>query len=154
MKRFAAWLALLLLCTSIHAAQPGDKPTATTPQAPRPQLSLDFTGICPSPYEKLTQGIDTSKGEYYCLKANVGCPAGFTGAMDSVTGKLSCTPVITAQCPVGWSGGAVDGKLVCNSIPQPLVACPKNTKDWQWGTSYAKNSWNRMGCFANLKPAF
>jgi hypothetical protein len=84
----------------------------------------------------------------------VGCPDGFTGGMDQQTGKLTCTPVIVAQCPFGWDGGPVDGKLVCNSKPQPHVACPKSTPDWQWGASYYKDGWNTMGCSANAKPAY
>jgi hypothetical protein len=72
--------------------------------------------------------------------------------MNDQSGKLVCTPKITAQCPEGWSGGAVDGKLVCNSNLQPHVSCPA-TPDWKWGTSYYKDSWNKMGCSANIKPA-
>ena len=41
--------------------------------------------------------VNPSKGEYYCVKANVGCPVGFSGSMDQQNGKLTCTPVITAD---------------------------------------------------------
>lgn len=134
------------------AAKPGLQIGATGPVvAANPGIFM-MEMNCPNPYHKYTQGVNQSKGEYYCVKQNVSCPAGFTGSMDSQTGKLVCTPQITATCPEGWTGGVVDGKLVCNSIPQPNIPCPKATPDWKWGTAYYKESWNKMGCNANLEP--
>jgi hypothetical protein len=71
------------------------------------------------------------------------------GTTDDATGKAACK---TNQSPPGWTIN--DGTLTYNSIPQPMVPCPSSTPDWKWGTKYWKESWNRMGCVANLKPAY
>lgn len=70
------------------------------------------------------------------------CPPNFNAKFDAATNLLVCTPIITAPCPNGWAGSAADGKLVCNSKPQPIVTCPTNVD----GSKYFKNGWNTMGC--------
>jgi hypothetical protein len=143
------------------AASGGGKPSAGTGSA-QPQaaaialgaMTLSEAMICPPPYAKYTQGVDVSKGEAYCVKSDATCPDGYTSSRNQQTGQLACTPKVAAAAPDGWSHGAGNGVLVFNSIPQPMVKCPKATPDWQWGTTYFKESWNRMGCQANNKPAY
>ena len=96
-----------------------------------PAIIMPFTASCPAPYLYHTDNSDGGKGEYYCKKAEPTCPAGWTGSVDKVTGTLTCT-----------------------SLPQPDIACQKSTPTWQWGAKYYKEGWNRMGCIANLKPAY
>jgi hypothetical protein len=127
------------------------------PQAPAVVLggiTMSPAMNCPSPYTRYTQGVDVSKGEAYCVKSDGTCPEGYTSGRNQQTGQLTCTPKTPVDAPDGWTHGGGNGVLVFNSIPQPLVNCPKSTPDWQWGTTYFKESWNRMGCRANLKPAF
>jgi len=84
------------------------------------------------------------------------------GAVDEAAAEIKhgpdCRLCLSQQnllaVPLGWSPAAGHGVYTFNSIPQPMVKCPKATKDWQWGTRYFKESWNRMGCVANLKPAY
>jgi hypothetical protein len=149
MKRFLAFLAMMLFVVHVSAQQA--KPGMNLPSV-SPNAMVTLTG-CPAPYQQFNSGVDASKGEYYCIKS-AGCPQGFSGQLDQQTGVMTCSPVITTACPTGWSGGAVDGKLVCRPMPQPVVGCPKQTPAWQWGTTYYTTSWNKMGCAANVKPAY
>ena len=110
--------------------------------------------ICPAPYVKTTNGMDASKGESLCIKSAAICPDGYSGNTNDQNGQQTCTQKVDTTPPLGWKTGVGSGILVFNSIPQPMVKCPKATKDWQWGTKYYKESWNRMGCIANLKPAY
>lgn len=110
--------------------------------------------ICPAPYTKSTAGYDVSKGESQCIKSAATCPDGYVSQRNDQNGQLTCTPAAAMQAQVGWSAGPAHGVYVFNSIPQPMVKCPKATKDWQWGTRYFTESWNRMGCIANPKPAY
>jgi len=115
--------------------------------------------VCPDPYKiKYGKGTgpsptDFEKGEATCTKPAPECPAGFTAEFDTQTAVLQCTPIITATCPPGWTGGAYKSKLICTSIKQPHVSCPTSDK-WEWGTKYFTESWNIMGCYANNKPAY
>jgi hypothetical protein len=116
--------------------------------------------ICPAPYTKSAAGMDVSKGESQCIKteANCGNP-GFVSQSNAQTGQLTCLPsshlaqhgASVPLGPTGWSGGRVGDShvYVYNSNPQPVVNCPKSTPDWKSGSSYFKESWNRMGCRAN-----
>lgn len=125
------------------------------PVAVNPNLNLGLAEtICPAPYTKSTSGLNVAKGEALCIKSAATCPEGYNGNTNQQTGQLTCTPKNDPQSPLGWTLGSASGLLVFNSIPQPLVYCPKSTPDWQWGTTYYKESWNRMGCTANIKPAY
>ena len=115
-------------------------------------MMVDET-ICPAPYVKNTQGMDVSKGESQCIKTDATCADGYTNNRNQQTGQLTCTPKVMPAAPLGWKQGTGYGSVVYDSIPQPLVKCPKATQDWKWGTSYFKESWNRMGCLANQKIA-
>lgn len=151
-------IALCLLTSmgaSFAAAGPAVVTTNTmTPHAPVmiPMMSEDT--VCPAPYTKSTQGYDVSKGESQCIKTAGTCADGYVSQRNDQNGQLTCTPAAALAAPPGWSPAAGQGVYVFNSIPQPMVKCPKATKDWQWGTHYFKESWNRMGCIANLKPAY
>jgi hypothetical protein len=126
-------------------AQPaGGMVVAQAPMIQFQQLS------CPGGYEKVS--ADNPKGEIKCRKLPAACPTHFDGSVDSATGKLVCTPK-AAQCPEGWQGGMQGGILNCTSTPQPTLACPNKTPQWQWGTAYYKEGWRFMGCSANLEPA-
>jgi hypothetical protein len=142
---------------------PGGKPAAgmgmgaLQPQAPviaMGAITLSEAMTCPTPYTRYTQGVDVSKGEAYCVKSDATCPEGYASNRNQQTGQLTCTPKVPVAAPDGWTHGSGNGELSFNSIPQPMVKCPKSTPDWQWGTTYYKESWNRMGCRANLKPAY
>ena len=115
--------------------------------------------VCPDPYKiKYGKGTGSSptdfeKGEATCTKPAPECPAGFTAEFSTQTAILQCTPIITATCPPGWTGGAYNHKLICTSIKQPHVSCPTSDK-WEWGTHYDTESWNSMGCYPNNKPAY
>jgi hypothetical protein len=144
-------------------APAGGKPAAgmgmgaLQPQAPVIALgaiTMSEAMTCPTPYSKYTQGVDVSKGEAYCVKSDATCPEGYANNRNPQTGQLTCTPKVPVAAPDGWTHGSGNGELSFNSIPQPMVKCPKSTPDWQWGTTYYKESWNRMGCRANLKPAY
>lgn len=145
------------------AAPDGGKPSAGAglgamqPQAPAVVLgaiTMSEAMTCPTPYTRYTQGVDVSKGEAYCVKTDATCPEDYSNNRNPQTGQLTCTPKVPVAAPDGWTHGSGNGVLVFNSIPQPMVKCPKSTPDWQWGTTYFKEGWNRMGCRANLKPAF
>ena len=144
-------------------ASAGGKPAAgmgmgaLQPQAPviaMGAITMSEAMTCPTPYTKYTQGVDVSKGEAYCVKSDATCPDGYANNRNQQTGQLTCTPKVPVASPDGWTHGSGNGELSFNSIPQPMVKCPKSTPDWQWGTTYYKESWNRMGCRANLKPAY
>lgn len=120
---------------------------------PKPNVIVAET-ICPAPYMKYTQGLNVAKGEALCAKSAATCPEGYNGKTNDQTGQLTCTPKNDPASPLGWTLGSASGVLIFNSIPQPMVYCPKATPDWQWGTTYYKESWNRMGCTANIKPAY
>ena len=126
----------------------------------RPKLHIPAgPTVCPDPYKiKYGKGTgpsptDFEKGEATCTKPAPECPAGFTAEFDTQTAVLQCTPIITATCPPGWTGGAYKSKLICTSIKQPHVSCPTSDK-WEWGTHYDTESWNSMGCYPNNKPAY
>lgn len=125
-----------------------------TPHAPVMLPMMSDETICPAPYTKSTAGYDVSKGESQCIKSAGTCADGYVSQRNDQNGQLTCTPNAALQAPVGWTAGSGHGIYVFNSIPQPMVKCPKATKDWQWGTHYFTESWNRMGCIANLKPAY
>lgn len=144
-------------------AEPAGKPVtgmgsaAMQPQSPAVLLgatTMSDATVCPTPYSKYTSGMDVSKGESICVKSDATCPDAYTSARNEQNGQLTCTPKVSVASPNGWTPGSGTGVLVFNSIPQPMVKCPKTTPDWQWGTTYFKESWNRMGCRANLKPAY
>jgi hypothetical protein len=144
-------------------APAGGKPAAgmgmgaLQPQAPviaMGAMTMSEAMTCPTPYTKYTQGVDVSKGEAYCVKPDATCPEAYTSNRNPQTGQLTCTPKVPVASPEGWTHGAGNGEQSFNSIPQPMVKCPTATPAWQWGTTYYKESWNRMGCRANLKPAF
>ena len=126
----------------------------------RKKLSFQLPTSCPPPY-KIAYGkgtgsspTDFEKGAATCTKSAPECPAGFSTIFNAANGHLQCTPIITATCPLGWTGVVTDkNKLFCTSIPQPLVSCP-TTDMWEWGNSYFTESWNLMGCFSNNKPAY
>jgi hypothetical protein len=115
---------------------------------------LQMPATCPAPYTKYTNGMDESKGEYECVKSAATCPDAYDSHRNDANGELTCTLKQIPPAPTGWAPGAGGGNLVYTSIPQPMVNCPKATPTWQWGTTYWKESWNRMGCRANLKPAY
>ncbi len=114
---------------------PGGQPVTTTMKVKRPVLDnpgnspvvVPFTASCPAPYLYHTDNSDGGKGEFYCKKYEPTCPAGWTGSVDKATGTLTC-----------------------NSTPQPNIACPKSTPTWASGASYYKESWDKMGCKANV----
>ncbi len=150
LSKFALSLTFTVsLCAATHAANNVPSPKSLPPVQHMPPLQVQVAS-CPAPYVMSTQGFDTKKGEYQCIKTDATCPDGFNSATNEQTGQLTCTP---KQTPQGWSQGAGGGKLVYDSAPQPNVYCPSSTPDWKWGTKYFKESWNRMGCIANLKPA-
>ena len=134
----------------------GAQAAATMPTGPAAMAGIvmmtDET-ICPVPYVKNTQGMDVAKGESQCIKTDATCADGYTNSRNQQTGQLTCTPKVIPDAPSGWKHGTGNGSVVYDSIPQPLVKCPKATQDWKWGTSYFKESWNRMGCLANQKIA-
>jgi hypothetical protein len=137
------------------AANPGPVVSSTPVVVAKPNLPLALAEtICPAPYTKSTQGLNVAKGEALCIKSAATCPEGYNGKTNDQTGQLTCTPKNDPQSPLGWTLGSASGVLIFNSIPQPMVFCPKSTPDWQWGTTYYKESWNRMGCTANIKPAY
>lgn len=126
----------------------------------RPKLNIPAgPTVCPDPYKiKYGKGTGSSptdfeKGEATCTKPAPECPAGFTAEFSTQTAILQCTPIITATCPPGWTGGAYNHKLICSSVKQPPVSCPTTDK-WEWGTKYFTESWNIMGCYANNKLAY
>ncbi|MFS2033500.1 hypothetical protein ACEN8I_05680 [Polaromonas sp. CT11-55] len=130
---------------------------ALQPQAPvitMGAVTFPEAMTCPTPYTKYTQGVDVSKGEAYCVKTDATCPDTYASNRNPQNGQLTCTPKVPVAAPDGWTHGSGNGELIFNSISQPLVKCPKSTPDWQWGTTYYKEGWNRMGCRANMKPAF
>ena len=158
LKNAAVWLLTsLTVIGAAHAADPklGNKPPMTPPV-----MNLPVGGgvmqmaACPAPYNKDTSGFDVKKGEFECIKTAATCPDGYDSQRNDMNGQLTCTPKQLPGAPVGWTLGSGNGKIVYDSIPQPLINCPKSTPDWQWGTTYWKESWNRMGCRANLKPAY
>ena len=124
-----------------------------TISAANPGLMVSTPGTCPTGYDRLTSGVDTSKGEFYCMKKWQDCPAGYTQSVDNNTGVITCTPTAAPACPAGWKGGVVEGgKLVCHPIPQPVIACgdsPMKLQGFylQYG-KYQNPDWNRMGCTA------
>jgi hypothetical protein len=147
------------------AASGGGKPPAGAgmgamqPQAPVVVLGtvpMSEAMTCPSPYTRHTEGMDAAKGEALCIKSDATCLGDYISNRNQQTGQLTCVPKVPVGAPDGWTHASGDGNgvLVFNSIPQPTVKCPKSTSDWQWGTTYYKESWNRMGCRANLKPAY
>lgn len=116
-------------------------------------LGVSAPGTCPDGYDRLTQGVDTSKGEFYCLKKWQACPAGYTQTVNDNTGQIVCTPTAPPTCPTGWTGGLADGgKLVCNPIAQPVIACGdsplKSQGYYLQYFKYQNPDWNRMGCMA------
>jgi hypothetical protein len=149
-------LASLFVAGAAQAADPGHKP----PVMQTPTMGIPISGgmpqmgaNCPAPYEKSTAGFDVSKGEFQCVKSAATCPDAYDSQRNDMTGQLTCTLKQVPAAPLGWAPGVGGGKLVYDSIPQPMINCPKSTPTWQWGTAYFKESWNRMGCRANLKPA-
>jgi hypothetical protein len=111
---------------------------------------------CPAPYVKRVDGVDQARGEYYCERTAPTCPAGGIPQV-LVRGnqaRFSCvTNLALANCPDGWTGAKAKGTLTCDSISQPKIVCPTSAA-WQWGATYYTESWNKMGCRANPKPAF
>jgi len=116
-------------------------------------LLVSPPGTCPIGYDRETGGMDTSKGEFMCMKKWQECPTGYTQSVDGNTGVITCTPTAAPACPAGWKGGVVEGgKLVCHPIPQPVIACgdsPMKLQGFylQYG-KYQNPDWNRMGCTA------
>ncbi len=155
--------AALLLLASVavagasHATEPAHtlgankQAIAVTPAMAAATMQLAPT--CPAPYTMSTAGFDTSKGEFECIKTAATCPDGYTTQNNNSTGQVQCTLKPVPPPPLGWSLNSGGGAIVYDSIPQPMIACPKSTPSWQWGTAYWKDSWNRMGCRANFKPA-
>lgn len=149
-------LACMVALGAAHAADPGPHVSATKP----PVMNMPMGGgipqmtTCPAPYNKDTSGFDVKKGEFECIKTAATCPDAYDSQRNDMTGQLTCTLKQMPAAPLGWAPGMGGGKLVYESIPQPMINCPKSTPDWQWGTTYWKESWNRMGCRANLKPAY
>ena len=154
--RFAIGLTLLTsLASSFAASGPAaGAATTMTPHASVMTPMMTEETICPAPYSKFTSGMDASKGESLCVKSAGTCADGYVSQRNDLNGQLTCIPNTPVPAPLGWSAGPGHGVYVFNSIPQPIVKCPKATKDWQWGTRYYTESWNRMGCIANLKPAY
>lgn len=159
MKKHAfCLLALITLGGAAYAAGAG--PNTVAKDMPTPGVArlgsmvMSDTTTCPAPYTKYSQGVDASKGESYCVKSDATCPEGYSSNRNQQNGQLTCTPKAAVPAPDGWSPGFGTGVLVFNSVPQPLVKCPKSTPDWQWGTTYYKEGWNKMGCRANIKPAY
>ncbi|MDB5807002.1 MAG: hypothetical protein JWN73_4324 [Betaproteobacteria bacterium] len=110
-------------------------------------------GTCPTGYDRLTSGVDTSKGEFYCIKKWQECPAGYTQSVNDNTGVITCSPTVVPTCPSGWTGGVADGgKLVCNPVAQPVIACgdsPMKAQGYYLQyQKYQNPGWNRMGCYA------
>lgn len=143
---------------SLHPACTGS--AEVTIQVKRPKLHIAGSSapmVCPGGYDYYPGGdvgtpTDKEKGVAFCVKKKPACPDHFFPNFSEATGDLICTPNIQAACPDGWTGGVVDGKLVCKSKPQPFVLCP-TTEKWQWGTKYYKENWNKMGCYENGKVA-
>jgi hypothetical protein len=162
LKNAAVWLlASLTVIGAAHAADPGpklgNKPPMTPPVLNLPMGGLQMASVCPAPYNKDTGGFDVKKGEFECIKTAATCPDGYDSQRNDVTGQLTCTPKQIPGAPQGWvlqQALSTTGKYVYDSYPQPMINCPKSTPDWQWGTTYWKEGWNRMGCRANLKPAY
>jgi hypothetical protein len=116
-------------------------------------VGFSAPGTCPEGYDYLTSGVDTSKGEFYCMKKWQACPAGYKQTVNNNTGQMVCTPEAPPSCPAGWTGGLADGgKLVCNPIPQPKIACPDSPRKsegyYLQYYKYTNPDWNRMGCVA------
>jgi hypothetical protein len=116
-------------------------------------MGVSAPGTCPSGYDYTTSGVDTSKGEFYCVKKWEACPAGYTQTVNDNTGQIVCTPNAPPSCPTGWTGGLADaGKLVCNPIAQPVIACgdsPRKSEGYYLQyLKYQNPGWNRMGCMA------
>lgn len=134
------------------AVKPANQPATN---AYTPQVVIAY-GYCPTGYNKDPMGFSQEdqqkKGALRCVKIAAGCPAGWNGNTDSSTGKLTCTMAAAPSCPSGWHGGMVGGKLVCDSNPQPHIACPQSTPDWQWGTRYFTESWSILGCAPSAEP--
>ena len=154
MKKISFAIATLLITGAVANAadNTGKPPTKPPPPSTSTQLNPH---LCPAPYEKfevpITDGI--AKGEYFCKKKPAPCPANFYGSVDTSNGELTCHPDVVPSPPISWSKGKLTGTIVFESNPQPLINCP-TSPDWQWGTVYYKDSWNKMGCMARLKPAY
>jgi hypothetical protein len=158
-KHTALWLlASLAVVGAVHAADPGPKLGATAPVINQTlSAGIAQMPVCPAPYVKDTGGFDVKKGEFECIKTAATCADGYISHRNDATGRLTCTPKQIPATPQGWvlqSTASTEGSYVFDSIPQPMINCPKSTPDWQWGTAYWKDGWNRMGCRANLKPAY
>jgi hypothetical protein len=87
----------------------GQVALATTPMQVTTLSMSGPPGTCPNGYDRLTSGVDTSKGEFYCIKKWQECPAGYTQSVNDNTGVITCSPNATPACPAGWTGGVVDG---------------------------------------------
>lgn len=155
-KNTALWLlTAMLVCGAAHAATPAPGTTVNMPTPGGIALGggIQMDTVCPAPYHKDTSGWDVKKGESECIKTAATCPDAYDSHRNDQTGQLTCTLKQIPGAPQGWAPGTGGGTLVFESLPQPMVFCPKSTPDWKWGTVYWKDSWNRMGCRANLKPA-
>jgi hypothetical protein len=124
-------------------------PVALNPAA----FTATAPGTCPSGFDKLTNGVYASKGEFYCMKQWQPCPTGYTQGVNDNTGQITCTPNTQPTCPTGWSGGVGNGGvLTCQPNPLPTIACgdsPMKAQGWYLNFQKMTNpNWNRMGCFA------
>ncbi len=149
-------LASVAVVGASHATEPAQRLGANKqPVTVSPGMAsavMQMAPTCPAPYMMSTQGFDTSKGEFECIKTAATCPDAYDSIRNDATGQLQCKLKQIPPAPPGWAPGTGGGALVYESIPQPMIACPKSTPTWQWGTFYWKDSWNRMGCRANFAP--
>lgn len=121
--------------------------------SPAPVNSISVPGNCPGGYDRLTDGVNASKGEFYCIKKWEACPTGYSQTNNDNTGQITCTPTSAPSCPAGWTGGVGDGgKLICNPVSQPVIACgdsPLKAQGYYLQYYKLQNpGWNRMGCSA------
>jgi hypothetical protein len=153
MQKFTRpWAALSLLVFPALAMAAGADPATTTTTV---VTSAPAMAACPAPYVLSNDGVDIAKGERTCQKSQPPshCPDTSDRSWNAKTGQILCLPKTEPAAPLGWTHRKFSGAVVFDSNPQPQIQCPKSTPDWQWGSAYFKQSWDRMGCKANSKPS-